>query len=112
MTLFTVRTALETARGILVPRTNDSVLSAQERAQCSENVNQIDLTLNVLRVDNTISTGQRAGRSSALKDRVTATLNIDSHFQGSPQLFYNALDLLWDTADCIAAGIPSFEVTL
>lgn len=105
---WTIRSALERARTIMQARATDPRLTAQEQSQAAENANQCTLTINALRANNTLAPSQRAGRATALEDRVFATIVIDSKYRLPAGDFYDGLDLMHDCAILIRLGLPTF----
>lgn len=116
LVLRTMTEALTLADTLFAPFASDTALTAVERAQVAENRNQITVTLNALRPDNTLPQGQRAGRFAALRDRVNVTFRIEDKFLGVDEAkalrFYGGLDLLWDCAEMLRDGIPTSTIDL
>jgi len=104
----TVTELLTRAVAIQTPRQTDLRLSAVERAQVGENVTRCNAALGDLnQATNLMPTNRRTGNESGLKDRVRATVVIDSKYVLLPAEFYNALDMMWDAADLIRDGQAS-----
>lgn len=112
MAVRTVTAALTLARGIMSGRASDPRLTGADRAQAGENVTRIDGVLSNVRADNTVQPNRRNAQATTLRDRVFATITIEQKYDLAPTEFYDALDLMWDVADCIVAGQPSLDSVL
>lgn len=116
LVLRTMTEALTLADTLFAPFQTDPALSSVEHAQVGENRNQINVTLNALRPDQTLPLGQRVGRFAALRDRVNVTFAIENKFNGVDETkslqFYGGLDLLWDCAETLRDGIPNLNTDL
>lgn len=108
----TVREALTLARDIMLSRTADPRVSGVDQGQCQASADACDAILVDLPASNIFPAGQRNARASQLENRVTATIGLEQKYKFPATEFYDALDLMADSATVIRAGIANFDTVL
>lgn len=104
----TIREALTLSEDILTPRLTDDRLTAEEQAHVRRSIRTIELVLFHLRADNTLPEYLRTPLTDQLANRVEALNPIETRLGLPAAEFYNALDLMLDSANTLREGMPTF----